>query len=118
MWNTTHRSIYRGREHLLGYNFEIVLKKLSDKYLDQTPAEFYREVDSTVTELGLDSSLIATKIKNYLAIPSKLKPRNADELSTHKEARALTDYIVIIYIVLRKKGYNSFDLRFDLRTEA
>lgn len=111
VWNTTHREIYEGRACLFKDHFSEVFGKLSDKYLNQTPSDFYGEVDSTIIELGLDSSVISKKIKNFVAIPSKLKPKNALELSTHTEARALTDYLVIIYIALRKKGYNPFDLR-------
>ena len=77
----------------------------SDKYLDQTPAEFYVEVDTVMTELGIS----AEEIARYLNI-------KVHEQQTRPPGRSgpFVDDLNLplrpIYQALRERGYNKKDL--------
>ena len=88
-WNETYRNVLRD---MLGQvDFTKYCTRRSDLYLDQTPGQFFEEVDRTVFEVGLSLGNIAKKINN-----------GVDE--------ELHDYIRPVYVALREKGYNQAEL--------
>ena len=73
----------------------------SDKYLGQTPAEFYTEVDRTVEELGMSVSVVSRTINAY----------HHNQRDVGKEgAKHLDEFLAPIYAALRNNGYNKADL--------
>lgn len=89
----------------------------SNKYLDQTPEQFITELDSTVAEVGLSLKSIEAKIQAYFRANMDLFMANKD-LWKNQESRMLSqkaildlnEYLMPVYISLRKKGYNYTDL--------
>jgi hypothetical protein len=77
----------------------------SDKRLNQTPAEFYAEVDQTIIEVGMTIELVAQTINAYLHERRGKIGDMACEIQNKLES-----FLLPIYIALRKKGYNKADL--------
>ncbi len=75
-----------GKERQIG-------KDYSEKYLDQTMEEFYREFDRTVAELGLTekASVAATQFTYF----------DCNE----KQCKVIWCILSKVYATLRKKGY-------------
>ncbi len=71
--------------------------RFSDKFLDQTPREFFTEVDKTALECRLSVESITERI---------VLARGTD-LQTYL---ARDDYLRPVYIALRMKGYNKKEL--------
>ncbi|MDO8593806.1 MAG: hypothetical protein Q7R59_02835 [bacterium] len=73
----------------------------SDKYLGQTPAEFYAEVDRTVGELQMSMSVVSRTINAYF--------HNQREAG-HEGSKRIDIFLSPLYAALRNKGYNKSDL--------
>ena len=74
----------------------------SDKYLDQSVAEFYAEVDRTVEELGISMFVISKKINKYLYT------QRGEE--GEERGKRVDELLGPIYAALRNKGYNRPEL--------
>jgi len=77
----------------------------SDKRLNQTPEQFYAEVDRTVQELGMDMTLIQKTINIFLHDSRVESCENSLELS-----KILDEFLAPVYVALRNRGYNKADL--------
>lgn len=102
-WNTTFRDYMKGQIDHFVDKLEGYFSSRSDKILDQTPAEFYAEVDRATIEVGCDATVIAEMICDF-----------KDKSNTREQAidkyTLLDSYIRPIYMALRKEGYNKVDL--------
>lgn len=74
----------------------------SDKFLDQSAAEFYAEIDRTVMELGVSMDVISKAINIY-------HHNQCGEIG-EESGRHMDDLLRPIYRALRQKGYNKPEL--------
>jgi hypothetical protein len=78
--------------------------RLSRKYLDQTPAEFYEETDAVVEKLGISPEDVVKRINAFLS---------EGDVSEEESWRLIVErdtFLLPIYIALREAGYNKEDL--------
>ncbi len=102
-WHIVQREYMKSEAKMYGGNLAEYFSSRSDKALDQTPAEFYNEVDRTTIEVGCNVEVIMEMILDFQ------KPNNTRE-QTFEKFDALEKYIRPIYTALRQKGYNRSDL--------
>jgi hypothetical protein len=77
----------------------------SDKRLDQTPRQFYAEVDGVVESLGISAEEIAKRINAVLMQRHDVSIEELRRLTAE-----LDTFLLPIYIALREAGYNKADL--------
>ena len=92
-WNITYQSLLRADP------------KKSTKRLGQTGAEFYREVDQTVQELGISMARVSEAINRFFW------DKKDTDAEMQKLYQVLWETHLPIYIALRKKGYVQNDLK-------
>lgn len=109
-WNQVHREVYRGycRD---GQDFQDFCAKYSDRFLDETPAQFFAELDRTVAEVGLSLEEVSKKIRALEAVFELLFESEEKRAEAERVSQELIDYLTPVYIALRAKGYNSKELR-------
>jgi len=91
-WDSTFRE--------LGYNPRFQ----SEKRLNQTPKQFYEEVDRTVEELGMSMTSVSEAVNLMLS-------RRHLGIEAGSIADIVWPALYPIYVALRKKGYSKEDLR-------
>lgn len=106
---TKLRSVYL--EVKFSGSLEDYCAKHSDKYLAQTPREFFAELDSTVVEVGLSLEAIAAKIHSYQAASKHLFESPEARRLVEQASEELNSYLTPVYVALREKGYNRKELR-------
>jgi hypothetical protein len=82
----------------------------SDLYLDQTPRQFFAELDRTVVELGLSVEAITAKIRTFHSASKSLFNSDDSRRVANNASREMNEYLKPVYIALRRKGYNKADL--------
>ncbi len=93
-------------------DFGEYLNNHSERYLNNTAEQFYKEVDAVTIELGLSIEVIQAKIAAARSKEPRLKQAANDD-GTSQESYAANDrdkYLFPIYKVLRQRGYNKFEL--------
>lgn len=75
----------------------------SDKKLDQTPEQFYTEIDTTVVEIGM-------KLDDVSFFLYRFFEDGGTSLTDDVHFEELWKVLSPIYIALRKKGYTSQDI--------
>lgn len=74
----------------------------SEKWLEQNPAEFYGEIDRTVSELEISMEKLAETVNRFVFLSREKDPEPLYE--------ELLEILLPVYIALRKKGYSRRDL--------
>jgi hypothetical protein len=100
-WHKTHREVFRSWDTFTSVeDFDDFCSRLSDRYLDETPEQFFAELDRTVIEVGLSPDIIMEKIQ----------ASKNDHLSSREESLDRDEYLKPVYIAMRNKGYNKKEL--------
>jgi len=84
------------------------LARPSDKFLNQTAEEFYRELDTTALELGMIPEVLESKIEalhRAVEIHTSLGKEESLRLTLD-----INDYLLPLYKILRSRGYNKPEL--------
>lgn len=76
----------------------------SDKRLDQTPEQFYTEIDATVAEIGMELEDVSAFLCRFFAEGGT--SNDEDDARFEELWKTLSP----IYVALRKKGYTSQDV--------
>jgi hypothetical protein len=108
-WNKTNqerlREIYSHSEE----EFQDHCSRVSDRYLAETPEQFFAELDKTVLEVGLSFDQIKERIKTYSAAGDSIGGDDRTNIRQH-HMNILNDYLIPVYKALRLKGYNIKEL--------
>ncbi len=108
-WDITFREVYRGMCRS-EQEFQQCCSEYSNKHLNQTPGQFFAELDSTVIEVGHNLGCIAEKIRAYGEVSEHCLESDETLTMARKLSKELEDYLTPVYVALRLKGYNRKEL--------
>lgn len=108
-WNTLYIQIFLGFS-MSEEDLQDLCSKYSDKYLSMTPKQFFEELDTTVTEVGLTLDDIKQKIKVFKMAIEHLFESDKTRVIAEQASKELNDYLTPVYVALRAKGYNRKEL--------
>jgi uncharacterized protein YeaO (DUF488 family) len=108
-WNQVHREVYR-RYCDDEQDFQDFCAKYSDRFLDETPSQFFAELDRTVVETGLSLEAVTEKVNAFQVAFKHLFESEEKRAEAHRVSKELNDYLTPVYIALRAKGYNRKEL--------
>jgi len=92
-WDITYRAAYAAPS-----------TSKSNKRLNQTPRQFYDEIDAVVLMLGISMKDLSETIYNAVLV----KPRPSDP--NDPKWKRMWELLFPIYVELRKRGYSPLDL--------
>lgn len=108
-WNEPHtshlRKMFDSEEDFQDYS-----SKYSDRYLSETPEAFFRELDATVTEVGLSLEILAEKIKTFSLAMVDIFESDEARAVGEQASKEMNDCLTPVYVALRVKGYNRKEL--------
>lgn len=108
-WNEPHSSYLR-RMFDSEEEFDDYSSKHSDRYLAETPEVFFRELDATVSEVGLSLEILAEKIRIFSMAMEHISESVEARAVSDQASKEMNDCLTPVYIALRAKGYNRKEL--------